>query len=63
MKLYEQKDYYQWAIVPKNNGDEPIGSISVVGMNDDVEMIHIGYCIGKNWCVVAANRIIGVDIG
>ena len=49
VKSYEQKDYYQWAIVPKNNDDEPIGSISVVGKNDDVDMVHIGYCIGKNW--------------
>ena len=49
IKSYERKDYYQWAIVLKSNGDEPIGSISAVGMNDDVEMIHIGYCIGRNW--------------
>lgn len=49
VKSYERKDYYQWAIVPKDNGDEPIGSITAVGMNDDVEMIHIGYCIGRKW--------------
>ena len=45
---YEEDTYYQWAIVPKDFG-EPIGSISVVGRNDDVEMVHIGYCIGKAW--------------
>ena len=49
VKSYERKDYYQWAIVPKDNGDEPIGSITAVGMNDDVKMIHIGYCIGRKW--------------
>ena len=32
VKSYERNDYYQWAIVPKNNGGEPIGSISAVGM-------------------------------
>lgn len=45
---YEEDTYYQWAIVPKDLG-QPIGSISVVGRNDEVEMVHIGYCIGKNW--------------
>ena len=49
VKSYDQKNYYQWAIVPKDNGDEPIGSISAVGMNDDVDMVHIGYCIGRIW--------------
>ena len=37
-KSYERKDYYQWAIVSKDNGNEPIGSIAAVGMNDDVEI-------------------------
>ena len=46
---YEQDTYYQWAIVLKENGNEPIGSISAVGMKDDIDMVHIGYCIGKAW--------------
>lgn len=45
---YAQADFYQWAIVPKDLG-EPIGSISVVGMNDRSESVHIGYCIGRRW--------------
>ena len=45
---YQQDNFYQWAIVPKDLG-EPIGSISVVGMNDDVGSVHIGYCIGRPW--------------
>lgn len=46
---YEKnKSFYQWAIVPKGLG-EPIGTISVVGMNERVEMVHIGYCIGSKW--------------
>ena len=40
---------YLWAIVPKDNGDEPIGSIAVVDMKEEVSMAHIGYCIGKAW--------------
>lgn len=46
---YAKKDFYQWAIVLKNNGPEPIGSISAVNINDDISMIHIGYCIGRAW--------------
>ena len=46
---YEKNDNYQWAIVLKENGDEPIGSITAVGGNDAIEMIHIGYCLGRNW--------------
>ena len=45
---YADESYYQWAIVLKDK-QEPIGSISVVHMNEDVSMAHIGYCIGKAW--------------
>lgn len=46
---YNKDDYYQWAIILKENGDEPIGSIAVVRNNDTIEMVHIGYCIGRKW--------------
>ena len=46
---YAKENYYQWAIVLKENGDDPIGSISVVGLNDDISMVHIGYCRGRKW--------------
>lgn len=49
IKRYSDKKYYHWAIVLKENGDEPIGGIDVVLINEDVSMVHIGYCIGKNW--------------
>ena len=45
---YANDAYYQWAIVPKALG-EPIGSIAAVNQNDDTEMVHIGYCIGRAW--------------
>lgn len=48
VKAYDSQSYYQWAIVLKEKG-EPIGSISVVYMNEDVSMTHVGYCIGKTW--------------
>lgn len=46
---YTNDNYYHWAIVLKDNGDEPIGDISVVQMNEETSMVHIGYCIGKTW--------------
>lgn len=45
---YQKKDFYQWAIVPKEI-KEPIGTISVVGMDEKTEKVHIGYCIGSKW--------------
>ena len=46
---YSNDNYYHWAIVLKENGNEPIGDIAVVNMNEDVSMMHIGYCIGRDW--------------
>ena len=45
---YEHNDFYLWAIVLKELG-EPIGSISVVGKNEKLDIVHIGYCIGSKW--------------
>lgn len=43
---YEKEDFYLWAIEFEG---QPIGSISVVGKDDDTLKAHIGYCIGKAW--------------
>ena len=48
IREYEKDHYYQWMIVPKALG-QPIGSISVVRQNDQVEEAEIGYCIGRAW--------------
>ena len=48
VQSYSDEKYYQWAIVPKDKG-EPVGSMAVVNMNENVSMVHIGYCIGKAW--------------
>ena len=45
---YNTSDFYQWAIVLKEIG-EPIGSIGVVGKNENLDIVHIGYCIGSKW--------------
>lgn len=46
---YGSDKFYQWAIILKSNGNEPIGSISIVKMVESIEMVHVGYCIGKKW--------------
>ena len=46
---YSQENYYHWAIVLKEHGDDPIGDIVAGNLNDDIAKVHIGYCLGKNW--------------
>lgn len=45
---YADPAFYQWAIVPKAL-NEPIGTMSVVGMEERTDTLHIGYCIGSRW--------------
>lgn len=49
VKRYSSESYYHWAIVLKDNGDEPIGDIAVLNINENISMAHIGYCIGRTW--------------
>ena len=46
---YNKEDNYQWGITVKENGDEVIGSIAAVDVNDQAGKIHIGYCISRKW--------------
>jgi len=48
LPLYEKPDYYHWTIILKELG-EPIGTTAAVEQRDDIKMVHIGYCIGRNW--------------
>lgn len=48
VERYVESSFYQWAIVPKAL-DEPIGSMSVVGMKEETCTLHLGYCIGSRW--------------
>lgn len=45
---YADPAFYQWVIVPKDM-NEPIGTISVVDMDERTDKVHIGYCIGSRW--------------
>jgi ribosomal-protein-alanine N-acetyltransferase len=46
---YANQNYYQWAIVLKENEACPIGSIAAVNLNDDASIVQIGYCLGRLW--------------
>ena len=46
---YDGADYYSWAIVSKEHGSQPIGSIAVVAHDDSVAKATVGYCLGRNW--------------
>lgn len=44
---YRRPDFYNWAIVRKDNGPAPIGNISVVGYREDIRQAAIGYCMSR----------------
>ena len=45
---YCYKDFYQWAIVLKEN-NFLLGSIGVVDANDNIDCIRVGYCISRKY--------------
>lgn len=51
---YCRPDFYQWGIVLKpeafdGSDGQPIGTISTVYGDDCIQMVEIGYCIGRKW--------------
>lgn len=46
---YAQPNFYQWAIALQEHPHNVIGSISVVAQNEELVLVHIGYCLGKEW--------------
>ena len=46
---YGQDNCYRWAIVLKENGPQPIGSIDVCEWRVNGDVPEIGYCIGRRW--------------
>jgi ribosomal-protein-alanine N-acetyltransferase len=45
---YSKPDFYQWAIELKSM-NEVIGSISAVRINEEINSVEIGYCIGRKF--------------
>jgi ribosomal-protein-alanine N-acetyltransferase len=48
IEQYSNPQCYQWCIEYKDN-HQAIGSISVVALNEAVEAVEIGYCIGEDY--------------
>ena len=46
---YGNEKYYQWAITLRDHPGKPIGSIAAVRINEAVDSVEIGYCIGRKW--------------
>lgn len=45
---YAKTDHYNWAIELKDYG-QPIGSIGAVRVDDALQALEVGYCIGREW--------------
>lgn len=61
---YAKPDFYSWAIVLKENGPEPIGSISAVHVRENTLCVTVGYCMsrahwGKGIMTEALTALIG----
>lgn len=48
IQKYDEPSWYNWVIELKEI-HEPIGNISVVRLNEEIESADIGYCMGKAW--------------
>lgn len=46
---YSKDGCYRWAIILKENGSQPIGSIDTCHWCEDGEIPEIGYCMGRRW--------------
>ena len=48
IEAYERPDWYQWAIELRELG-EPIGSLSVVRLDEQVDECELGWYVGRPW--------------
>ncbi len=46
---YEKPNVYQWAIALQETPEEPIGSIAVVALDENIKKAEVGYALGKPW--------------
>ena len=53
---YAQPNFYQWAIALQEHPHNVIGSISVVAQNEELDLVHIGYCLGKRMVASAYHQ-------
>lgn len=70
LERYNDPSYYHWAIVLKKT-NEPIGSVSVVRLNDTAGCAEVGYCIGYDYwhkgytseALLAVEDFLFIDVG
>lgn len=48
VKNYDDPKYYEWCLEYKEN-NQAIGSMGVVEMDESIEAVEIGYCIGETY--------------
>jgi len=46
---YEKPEGYCWGIAWKDNERELFGMISVVKIDEEIDALEIGYCLGRRW--------------
>ena len=44
---YCRPDFYNWAIILKENGPEPIGNIAAFRIDEKIDCATIGYCMSR----------------
>ncbi len=48
VKEYDRPDYYNWVLELKDTG-EIVGSCSVVRIDESIDELELGYCMGRAW--------------
>lgn len=48
LNSYDRPEIYNWAIVCRKSG-QPIGSISVVAIDEESDKCEVGYCLGRKY--------------
>ncbi len=47
-KNYADPKHLEWIISKKEN-DEPVGSIAIVKIDEEIDAVEIGYCLGRKY--------------
>lgn len=50
-RLYEQKDYYYWAVVPRagEGRGEPVGMVTFTDVSERGRSANLAYTLGRRW--------------
>lgn len=48
LKNYDRLDFYEWVMELKEIA-QAVGMISVVNIDESIECLRVGYCLGRKW--------------